>query len=96
MSVIQYYYTLKDDHHNKSTNHLSPYKVFIIFLAVMGNISMLHIILMNYLFYKWKFMSLILPHLLHSILSPTPIFYAYMYHLFSVSVSVFLFCLFFF
>ena len=32
--MIQYFYTLQNDHHNKSSCHLSPYKVITILLAV--------------------------------------------------------------
>ena len=32
--VFQYFYVLQNDHHNKSSNHLSPYKMITISLTI--------------------------------------------------------------
>ena len=66
--VIQYSYTLPNDHDSNSSYNLPPYNVIIILLTIF---AMLYII-MSYLFYNWMFLPVNLSHLLYSSFPPLP------------------------
>ena len=61
--VTQYVYNKQSDRHDKASTHLSPYKGIMILLTIFPMLSVT--ISMTYLFYKWKFVPLILLHLFH-------------------------------
>ena len=68
--VIWHLDILWNDHHNESSNHLSPYKVFTIPLTIL---LMWYITLpMAYLFYNWRFVPFNPLHLFHLLKSLPP------------------------
>ena len=78
-------YAFQNDHHNKSSYDISPQRYYLVIDYIPHTV---HLIPMTHLFCKWKFVSLYLPHLFLS--SPTPSLVTIC--LFSVSVTLFLFC----
>ena len=54
--MIRHLNKLQNDHNNKSSNHLSPYKVITVFLTAF---LMLYFACVTYLFYNWKSVVLI-------------------------------------
>ena len=67
-TVIEYFYTFHNYHHDKSSYHLSPYKdITVIIIDYIPQI--VHFMSMNHLFCNWKFVPFNFPYLAHS--SPT-------------------------
>ena len=51
--MIQYFYTFQNDHHDKSSCHLTPYKDITQLLTIFPTLT--HFIAVTHLFCNWKF-----------------------------------------
>ena len=84
--VILYLYTLQNDHHDKSSYHLAPYKVIIILLTIF---PMLYITSLQLIYFITGSLYLLIPSPISP--NPLPVSPLATTSMFSVSMNPFLF-----